>query len=257
VIIVGQQDAAFPGAPAVSFTVETITGDDGVARLAVLDGAQLAASYRLRVVPPASSTLGVLYNAEVSLDAPAAVQLPARVGLRGRIMDIDGQPLADVAVTARRSLRFLWSLDVADQGFLDEIPAATTITPDSGDFVVWVDPALAGVWGHYDLTFETPKGSSSPDWVIPDFEIPRVGGQMAVSLGDVVIPDAAYIRAKVVDPAGNPVEGSALRIFLLPTDNRLCTQVSHAPEGCRVDATVMGDGESDAQGIVRLDLPRP
>jgi hypothetical protein len=257
VIIVGQQDSAYQGAPALSFTVETITGDDGVAKLAVLDGAQLAASYRLQVVPPASSTLGVVYGATLSLDAPAAVQLPSRVGLRGRVIDIDGQPLGDVSVTARRSLRFLWSLDATDQGFLDEIPAATTITPDSGDFVVWVDPALADAWGHYDLTFETPKGSSSPDWVIPDFEIPRVAGQMTVSLGDVVIPDAAYIRAKVVDPAGNPVEGSALRIFLLPTDNLLCSQVSHAPDGCRVDATVVGDGESDAQGIVRLDLPRP
>lgn len=257
VIISGQQDSAFTGGSTAIVTQETITGDDGLAKFALLDGLQLKQSYRLRVVPPASSSLGVVYGAIVSLDAPQMVQLPSRIGLRGRVLDATGNPLADVSVTARRSLRFLWSLAPSDQEFLDEIPAATAITPESGDFIVWVDPSLADAWGDYDLSFKTPTGSSSPSWLIPDFEIPRIPSQTTVQVDNVVIPDGAYVRAKVVDPAGNPVEGSALRIFLLPTANTLCGQVTHAPDNCSVEATVMGDGESDMLGIVRLNLPRP
>lgn len=258
VIITGSQEAAFAGAASAFMQTEAITGDTGDAKLTLLDGVQLAATYRLRVVPPASSQLGVVYDATLALDgSKMTVQLPSRVGLRGRVVDINGAPLADVSVTARRSLRFLWSLDSANQSFLDEIPASTTTTPESGDFIVWVDPALADAWGGYDVTFETPKGSASPNWVIPDFEIPRMASQTSIQMGDVAIPEAAYIRAKVVDLAGNPVEGSALRVYQLPTDNLLCMQASHAPEDCHVDARVLANDESDAQGIVRLELARP
>lgn len=258
VIITGSQEAAFAGAASAFMQAEAITGDTGDAKLTLLDGAQLVATYRLRVVPPASSNLGVIYDATLGLDAgKMTVQLPSRVKLRGRVVDVNGQPLADVSVTARRSLRFLWSLDTANQSFLDEIPASTTTTPESGDFNVWVDPALADAWGGYDVTFETPKGSTAPNWMIPDFEIPRMATTMAIQMGDIAIPDAAYIRAKVVDLAGNPVEGSALRVYQLPTDNLLCTQASHAPADCHVDARVLADDESDAQGIVRLNLARP
>jgi hypothetical protein len=258
VIITGSQEAAFSGAAGAYMQVEAITGENGEVKLTLLDGAQLSSTYRLRVVPPASSNLGVVYDLNL---APVAgkmlVQLPTRVGLKGRVLDVNGNPLADVSVTARRSLRFLWSLDATNQSFLDEIPASTTTTPESGDFNVWVDPALADAWGGYDVTFETPKGSAAPNWVIPDVEIPRMASQTAIQLGDVAIPDAAHIRAKIVDLAGNPVEGSALRVYQLPTDNLLCMQASHAPQDCRVDARVLANDESDGQGIVRLELARP
>lgn len=258
VIVTGSQEAAFAGAAAAYMRVEAITDDKGIAKVSLLDGMQLEATYRLRVVPPASSDLGIVYDANVAVESNTMqVQLPARVRLRGRVLDVDGQPIADVSVTARRSLRFLWSLDPADQSFLDEISPSTAITPESGDFSVSVDPSLADAWGGYDITFQTPKGSASPNWLIPDLEIPRMASQTAVEIGDVRIPDAAYIRAKIIDLAGNPVEGTALRVYQLPTDNLLCMQASHAPLDCQIDARVLADGESDQRGIVRLELARP
>jgi hypothetical protein len=257
VIVTGHQEAALPGAASIVVSQEAITAEDGLARFSLLDGAQLQQSYRLRVVPPASSDLGVVYGAQIDLAKPAMVQLPGRVKLRGRVVDVNGNPLADVSVTARRSLRFLWSLDAADQQFLDEIPAATAITPETGEFFVYVDPALSDAWAFYDLTFKTPISSRSPSWLIPDFEIPRIANQEDVSMDEVVIPDGAFLRAKVVDPAGNPVEGSALRVFRLPTDDNLCFEVTHAPDNCSVEAGVVGEGESDVLGIVRLDMARP
>jgi hypothetical protein len=209
------------------------------------------------VVPPASSSAGIIYDDPLALPQPAAIRLPQRVALRGNVVDIAGRPLGNVSVTARRSLRFLWSLAAPDQAFLDEIPAATAITPETGEFVLWLDPAVAETWGHYDLFFETPDKSPAPNWVIPDFEIPRIPGQMTISLGTVTIPDAAHLHGAVVDPDGGPVEGSALGIFRLSVDDSLCREVSNPPADCTDDAKVVGHGESDEAGIVRLTLPRP
>ncbi|MCV4777805.1 hypothetical protein OFM21_34015, partial [Escherichia coli] len=72
-----------------------------------------------------------------------------------------------------------------------------------------------------------------------------------------VIPDAAFVRGRIVDPHGDPVEGSALRIYEIPAPTTLCTELSHAPDDCELDALVAGSGESDGHGIVRLDLARP
>ena len=257
VIITGGLDNAFAAGTRVVMNAETVTGDDGIARLSLLDGDALRATYRLRVVPPASSAFGIVYNEEVVLPQPPAVRLPARLKLSGTVVDSGGQPLSDVSVTARRSLRFLWSLDALDQDFLDEIPAATAITPESGHFVVWVDPAVASAWGHYDLYFETPARSHAPNWTISELEIPRIPGQMSLSLETVAIPDAARLHARIVDGSGAPVEGSGLRIFRLADDNAVCREVSNAPAECSDDAKVLGHGESDDAGIVRLTLPRP
>ena len=236
--------------------VEATTGDDGIARLSLLDGTTLAASYRMQIVPPASSSFGVIYDAPVTLNAPPAVRLPARVALTGTVVDVHGNPLADVSVTARRSLRFLWSLEAPEQAFLDEIPASTAITRD-GVFRVWVDPSVASAWGHYDLFFETPEGSAAPNWAISDYEIPRVTNLKEIMLGNVEISDAAYFHGNIVDGSGATVEGALLRVFQLSTNDDVCHEVLNAPEECEGDAKVLGHGESDDQGIVRFKLPRP
>jgi hypothetical protein len=265
VIVRAVIEPSFSGGARAVLAAEATTGEDGIARLALLDGTALASLYRLRVVPPASSTFGVVYDrtlelgeAGTSMDTRvlAAVRLPARVALRGTVVDVHGQPLAAVSVTARRAQRFLWSMSASNQAFLDEIPAATAITPESGEFVVWVDPAVAEVWGYYDLYFETPAGSHAPNWTIPDLEIPRIAGQQTVSLDTIAIPDAARIRGRIVDGNGHKVEGSALRIFHLSSNELVCRDVDYAPEGCTPASVVLGYGESDRTGTVRLILPR-
>lgn len=257
VTITGSTDAGYMTGVSAVLVAETTTSDDGIARLSLLDGDALAGTYRIRVVPPASSPAGIVFDDVVLLPLPKSVRLPQRVAVRGTLVDTAGAPLADVSVTARRSLRFLWSLDAPDQAFLDEIPAATAITPETGAFVVWIDPAVAGTWGHYDLFFETPDNSPAPNWSITDVEIPRIPGQMTIDVGTVTIPDAAHLRALVVDPSGGSVAASSLRVFRLSDNEAVCDQVSNAPAECAGDARAMGHAESDEAGIVRLTLPRP
>ncbi len=256
VIVHAVLEPQFSGGARVVFDAEATTGEDGVAHLSVLDGELLTAAYRLRVVPPASSPLGVVFDAPVVLDAIKPIRLPARVKIRGTVVDAFGTPQAAVAVTARRSLRFLWSVNAADQAFLDEIPASTALTPETGKFVVYVDPAVADVWGHYDLFFETPAGSFVPNWSISDIEIPRMAGAFTMSLETITLPDSARVHGRIVDSNGHAVEGSALRVFQLFSNEPICREVGFEPQDCAPGTSVLGSAESDDKGVIRLGLPR-
>jgi len=182
--------------------------------------------------------------------------LPNRIALRGIARDANGDPLGQASVTARPSLRFQWSLPEGQQAFLTAIPAATTVTPDTGEFVVFVDPLVAEVWGHYDLTFEPSSTSRSPTFVQADLEIPRDSTLKILSMPDIVLPDAAFVHGRITDPFGNTIEGGELKLFRVQPSTALCEQVPHAPASCPIPATLLGRGAADDDGVVELRLPR-
>jgi hypothetical protein len=257
VIVTAGYMPSLAGSARAELETDVTTGDDGIAKLTLLDGAAFGSGYTVSVIPPVSSNLGVVYNQAWTLDQTGnEVRLPSRIALRGTLRDTHGAPIASASVTAKPSLRFAWSLTPVDQDFLTQIPAATAVTPDSGDFVVWVDPFLAEVWGHYDLDIEPASGDDSPSWTVADIEIPRAGQQL-LDLGPVTVPDAANIHGRLTDPSGTPVEGGELRVFSLVTDLSLCTEVSYHPDACVIPAQLVGHAASDADGVVRLTLPRP
>ncbi len=250
-------DAALVGSTLATFVAEGTTNDAGVVSLDVLDGAAFAASYSLEIVPPASSSVGVVFDAPLVLGNQPAIILPARVKVRGVVRDAAGNPLKDVSVTARPSLRFAWSLADQPQAFLSAIPAATAITPSTGEFVVWVDPTITNLWGHYDLVFEPPTTSKyparAPTWV--QGEVAITSGD-SLSLEDVTLPDAAFVHGAVTDPDGHPVEGAEVKVFRVNTTLALCSMVPNAPLSCPIPATLQGRGASDPLGLVRVTLPR-
>jgi hypothetical protein len=166
-----------------------------------------------------------------------------------------------VAVTAQPSLKLNWSLDDHSQQFLAQIPAATAITPDTGDFVVFVDPQIGDVWATYDLAFEPATSSHAPNLVKTQIDIPRDAGRTDDDLGTIQIPEAAFIHGRIVDHSTNPVEGGEVRVFatpiyMNPNNADLCIQTMHVPPGCPIPAVLLGHGTSDGLGIVRLTLPR-
>ncbi len=224
---------------------EGTTDSSGAVTLHLLDGATLASSYQMSIIPPASSGLGAIYAQAVTLGMEQDLTLEARVALRGILVDSSGNPLNDVSVTSNPSASFLASLDPASAAFLAAIPAATTVTPETGDFVLWVDPIINQVWGHYDLVFE-PQDGKAPDWTLPGVEIPRIASQTTVSIPDVTIPDPAFVRARLADPSGMSLEMADLQLFLVTgTDSQLAgrgTSMSY---------------EGNDVGEVRLSLARP
>jgi hypothetical protein len=257
VIVTAEIESSFSQNLRAVFRAETTTAEDGIAHLALLDGPNVATKYELSLVPPASSTYGVIDNSTLDMTEIGPIRLPARVALSGTVVDIDGVPQAAISVTARRSQRFLWSVEEPFRAFLDEIPAATALTADNGTFVIWVDPAIAGTWANYDLFLETPAGSSAPNWLIREIALPRLPNPGTIALETITLPDAARMAAKVVDAGGAVVEGSDLRLFQISSNDNLCMEVGYPPELCPPATVVLGHGESDDKGKVTLTLPRP
>jgi len=244
------------GASFTTIDFDAITGDNGIASFLLRDGSAISGAFKVSVIPPASSLSGVVFEQPLRPGATnEPILLPNRVALRGIALDINGDPLAQASVTARPSLRFQWSLPEAQQAFLTAIPAATTVTPDTGEFVVFVDPVVAEIWGFYDLTFEPSSTSRSPTYVM-SVEIPRNTTLKSISMPDVVVPDAAFVHGRITDPGGNTIAGAELKLFHVETGTDLCALVPHAPASCPIPAALLGRGAADKDGVVELRLPR-
>jgi len=257
-VVVAGVIPAQPGATITTFTAEATTGEGGLATLNLLDGAALAATYRISVVPPANANVGVVFD-EPYVFGDGKI-LPDRVALVGKVQDLTGTPLKDVQVTVRPSLRFQWSLDNSAQNFITAIPAATKVTPDTGEYVIYVDALLDETFGHYDISFEPTATANAPTWTEFDIEIPRDTTQSSVPLPDIRLPDAAHVHGQITDSQGVLVEGAELRLFSVfdaAAATTLCEQVPNPPTSCSIPARLLGRGASDDGGTVRLTLPRP
>jgi hypothetical protein len=244
-------------------TVEGTTSDDGVVHLKLLDLTQLVQGYKLSIIPPPSSKAAALFEKPYTLQTTTSQRLETRLAVTGTVLSADGQPLKGVSVTARPSVRFLWSLDAPAQAFLGAIPAATMVTPDTGEFVLFVDHALTTsggpattVWGHYDLSFEPSMKARAPSWTWTNVELPRDDAQSTLALGDVRLPDAAYVRGLVFDDENARVEGAEVKIYQVQTDEALCQETRFEPPSCPIPPLLLGRGTSDDDGVARLTLPR-
>ena len=259
---------AVSGATATSqlttFTMsdQRVTDARGVAVLHLLNGDGIAGTYRLAITPPASSPLGVVFNQKVpslvglTLYSPLVTRLGARVALRGKVLDNDGKPLGNAAVTARPSLRFLWTLDAAPQAFVAATPAATAITESTGAYVVWVDPSVPNVsesWGSYDLLIEPTTSARLSTLTVPEVSL-RGAPPDAVTLPDIQLPDPAFVHGRITGPDGKSVQGAELKLYRVTTQLTLCSEVAHAPASCPIPAQLLARNTSDSDGTVRLIL---
>jgi hypothetical protein len=229
-------------------------------------GGALASSYRISVVPQNNATVGVVFDRPLE-PGVNTIKLPDRLAIAGTVLDAQGQPLKDVQVTANQSLRFLWSLGPIPQAFVAGIPAATTATLETGEFVLYVDAFIRttdgelndDVFGHYDISFVPSATTNAPLWSQLEVEIPRDPSLGELPLGAMPLPDAAHIHGLITDPFGELVEGAELILFRVedPVASTLfCGDLTNAPETCPVPALQLGRGTSDALGMTRLTLPR-
>jgi hypothetical protein len=246
------------------YAVEATTDSNGSVRLPLLSSGPLAQRYRLSIIPPANSPAAALFEKPYALQPQIVQQLGTRLAIAGRVRAADGAALAEVSVTARPALRFLWSLDPALQGFVGEIPAATAVTPNSGEFVVFVDhaftsgsgPSAGTVWGHYDLAFEPSAKARVPALTRVAVELPRDATAAAVSAGEVELPDGAHVRALVIDDQGQRLESAEIKLYRAATDTSLCLETRHEPATCPIPAELVGRGATDDRGVLRMTLPR-
>jgi len=251
-----------PAFAALTAAPTSVTDATGSVDVQLLDGDAFVGLYKLRVIPPAGSNLGVIYDRDFELaDDHSDIRLPSRIALHGVLVDSTGAPLGGVSVTAKPALKLEWALDTRAQQFLAQIPAATASTPETGDFVVFLDAQIGDTWASYDLAFEPATSSRAPNAVQSQIDIPRDITRTDDDLGTITIPAAAFVHGRIVDHRPNPVEGGEIRVFRAPVYTNpnnadLCRQAAHAPAGCPIPAVLLGHGTSDDLGIVRLTLPR-
>ena len=246
--------------PQTSYTIadQQIADISGKVSLKVLGGAAFGGAYRVSITPPAGSTYSALYSQN-----PDALTSPVRLGprleLHGHVVDGSDEPVANVSVTARPSLRFLWTLEAAQQVFAASIPAATTVTLATGEFILWVDPSVAGTAGRYDLVFEPPTTMRAPSFTKPDVEIPQ-DMRGTFDLGDVAMPDAAFVHGQITEPdAVTAVPDAELKLYQvsqIATEASLCSGLAHAPASCPIPAQLQARNASENDGAVQLALPR-
>jgi hypothetical protein len=251
------------GNTSTRFSAEGTTSVDGVVHLKLLTTPMLAATYKLSIVPPPSSNASALFEKPYQIVGSLAQRLGTRIAITGVVHGADDRPLQDVSVTARPSARFLWSLEPGPQAFLGAIPPATAVTPDTGEFVVFVDQALSNsgsqggtVWGHYDLTFEPTAKSRMPSWTRIDVELPRDDAQGTLALDTVSLPDAAYVRGAVYDDENARLEGAEVKLYRVQTNDALCQETRFEPQSCPIPPLLMGRAASEEDGVARLTLPR-
>lgn len=256
VSVTGTVTGPGPTGATFTYTDTQVVGMDRAAHLNLLDGAGLMAAYRYSITPPASSTASAIYDQPFVLPLKGPFQLRSRVAMRGEIRDAAGKRVKNAAVTARPSLRFLWSLEPGPQQFLEAIPASTTTTDDTGVFVVWVDGGIGTTRGSYDLLIEPPVTSLAPTYARPDAIIPMDATVTTLDLDRIDLPSAAYVHGQLNDGRGQPVANAELKLYAVSTRLDLCSQVSHAPSSCPIPAVIQGRSTSDTTGTVRIVLPR-
>ena len=139
---------------AAKLVAEDITDPDGNAHLTIVPGGDLGGG-PLHAADRAARQLelgGVVFDEPLTATASATLathRLDPRIAIRGTssstpavAMPIpervgDRAAVAEVLVESRRR---------AVQAFVTAIPPPTTVTPATGDFVLWVDPIVGGVW---------------------------------------------------------------------------------------------------------------
>jgi hypothetical protein len=130
------------------------------------------------------------------------------------------------------------------------------VTLPTGEFVVWVDANVAQVSGSYDLLIEPPATAQAPTYVKTEVETQGGTTTATVLVGEIALPDAAFVHGRVTGPDGDSVENAELKLYLPSTELALCSEVAHAPMSCPIPAQLQGRNTSDAKGTVRLALPR-
>lgn len=253
------------GATEATFVTTSDTDEDGKARLR-LPGGALESSYRVSVVPTANATIGMIFDRALTPGGTTEIKLPDRLAIVGTVLDVSGNPLKDVQVTASPSLRFQWSLTPGPQAFATGIPAASVVTSDSGEFVLYVDPFFAAgddteeefVWGFYDLSFVPSETVNAPLFQA-EVEVPREPTRTQLSIGSLQLPDAAHIHGRIVAPSLETVEGAEIKLFRVESPSAFtdfCDLLTNAPLSCPIPALQLGRGISDVDGVARLTLPR-
>lgn len=150
----------------------------------------------------------------------AALELRGKVELAGVVFAANGDPAADVRMTALR-------VEDDDRPCgLSALPASAT-TSGTGSYRLWLEP------GEYRIEYEPPLGSASPLHAEEDVVVTAGGAR------DVRLPQGVLVEGLVQTAGGHPIEGCVIRAYAPGADQ----------------AELRGRGRTGSDGKFRIVLP--
>ncbi len=229
------------------------TSEGGVAALALwapAGGMVRMHTYAIDVLPGSGSEQASHFGWPLELSAdPAptvAIPLDRRDSIRGSVVDEHGVGVAGASVTATLSLGIRCDLSGPERTLVRALPSLSATTAPDGGFVLWVDPTLGARGLRYDVRVEPPP-DSAPAWTYDD----------VAPGGDVhpwQLPEAAHVRGLVVLADGRPAGNTLVQLYERVEAPAACMTPSGANPLSA--AEIRAVGRADADGLVRLVLPR-
>lgn len=229
------------------------TNERGVAALALwapAGGAAPLHEYAIDVLPGSGSEQATQFGWPLELAAGAspaiAIPLERRHSIRGTVVDEHGLGVGGATVTATLSLGTRCDLSGPERTLVRALPSLSATTAPNGSFVLWVDATLAHRDLRYDVHVEPPP-ASAPAWTYDD----------VAPGGDVhpwQLPEAAYVRGLVLFADGRPAADTLVQIYQRVDAPAACMTPAGANPAS--SAQIRAVGRADADGLVRLVLPR-
>lgn len=230
------------------YTATADTDAQGIAKLTMVPapsgGNNL--TYQVAIKSPAitqfaSSQLAIAIGPNDGL--LAAVSLPLRAQLQGRLLDAAGQPVASAQIVAQAIASANPSAGVFGTVTTD-MGGAQTITDQDGHFALHLDP------GDYDLDL-VPMPGTQPRSSLDNQRI----GTADVNVGDILLPHITLGRMLVLTPAGSPVVQTKVRVFQLPDTTPRYGLACEASLPCSRVASLRAEVFTDRNGLAQFLLP--
>ncbi len=173
----------------------------------------------------------------------AAVSLPLRAQLLGRLLDATGQPVASAQIVAQA----IASANPSTGPFgavSSDMGGAQTITDQDGHFALHLDA------GDYDLDL-VPVPGTQPRSSLDNQRI----GTTDLDVGDILLPRITLGRMLVQKPDGSPVVQTKVRVFQLPDTTPRYGLACEAALPCSRIASLRAEVFTDRNGLAQFLLP--
>lgn len=204
-------------------------------------------TYKISVTGPARTPFASVSQQELTVGPSegllAALTLPQRAQLRGRLLDAQGEPVASAQVVAQSIVQDTPTTSPPDMMALDAPPPQTTTDAD-GSFALRLDP------GDYDLDF-VPVSGTQPRTSLDNQRIQTSD----LELGDVRLARITLGKVALTSPGGAPVQQVKVRVFQIadtsPRFGLAC--VTGLP--CSRTAKLRAEAFTDSKGRAQFLLP--
>ena len=231
-----------------TYTVTADTDAQGMAKLTLVPapsgGANL--TYKVAVVSPTITPF-----ASVQQEVPvgpnegllAALSLPLRAQLLGRLLDSTGQPVSNAQVVAQ-SITADSSAASPFGSTPTEAAGPQTTTDRDGRFALRVDA------GDYDLDL-VPVPGTQPRSSLDNLRVSTAD----VDVGDVQLPRITLGQVTIRRASGAPVAQTKVQVFQLPDTNPRFGLACVASLPCSRVAKLRAEAFTDHNGLAQFLLP--